>query len=410
METRNELYLKTYNYVYLRAKSIMNKEEDVQQLMKEVYIHAFEQEVKEEKLISWMGKQVYSIGCSKFRKKNLREADTIELQEEDYYVAEGDNLEETKDVICDTLEELPDLYQATLYALYYDQLSVKEIADLTGYSTGAVINRLNYIHKYLKKTLAFHAEDHEVSVRFSVEAVYEALVEWSEQNGLQKNVAKNIYGTICREIGVTTDELQMEDENGGTDFRIRPYDGDVVDTLREEMTSHKAKFRIDLEPKVLVIAGIGIVAVLLLVGMFFLGKFMIGKLNEAKEKAEQPKIEQEVEPEEEEEIFEPEEEEIVEEEVPAQDEYIFPNSATVLLTRADLQGMDAAQLRLARNEIFARYGVIFGPADLKTYFEGKSWYEPKISFDYFEANITMNQTEKENISLIVQVEDEVARQ
>ena len=39
MEQRfNEVYVKTYNFVYLRAKSILSKEDAVQQLMKDVYL------------------------------------------------------------------------------------------------------------------------------------------------------------------------------------------------------------------------------------------------------------------------------------------------------------------------------------------------------------------------------------
>ena len=36
MEKLNAIYSKTYNFVYLRAKTILEKEEDVQELMKEV--------------------------------------------------------------------------------------------------------------------------------------------------------------------------------------------------------------------------------------------------------------------------------------------------------------------------------------------------------------------------------------
>ena len=36
MEKLNLIYAKTYNFVYLRAKTILEKEEDIQQLMKEI--------------------------------------------------------------------------------------------------------------------------------------------------------------------------------------------------------------------------------------------------------------------------------------------------------------------------------------------------------------------------------------
>ena len=95
-----------------------------------------------------------------------------------------------------------------------------------------------------------------------------------------------------------------------------------------------------------------------------------------------------------------------EEEVDAS-EYIFPNSSTVRLTRDDLQGLSKEQLRLARNEIYARYGVKFGPEDLQEYFGSKSWYIPKMTFDEFDENVTISDVEGANITLIVNMEAEL---
>ena len=147
METLNSIYSRTYNFVYLRAKCIFEKEDDVQQLMKEVYVKALEHDLTEERLYSWLGKQVYSIGCGKFRKKKVSESAMIELGEDDYYIGVTVNVEATKQLICETIEELPDLYQATLYAFYHDHLRIKEIANLMGYGTKAILYRLNYKSK-----------------------------------------------------------------------------------------------------------------------------------------------------------------------------------------------------------------------------------------------------------------------
>ena len=78
MEKLNSIYTKSYNFVYLRAKTILKKEEDIQQLMKEVYLKAVEEDIDEANLYEWLGKQVYILGCSKFRKKKVREAELIE--------------------------------------------------------------------------------------------------------------------------------------------------------------------------------------------------------------------------------------------------------------------------------------------------------------------------------------------
>jgi len=55
-------------------------------------------------------------------------------------------------------------------------------------------------------------------------------------------------------------------------------------------------------------------------------------------------------------------------------EYILPFSSSRSLTDDDLRHLTRVELRLARNEIYARYGRVFRDADLQGYFDSKSWY------------------------------------
>jgi hypothetical protein len=73
---------------------------------------------------------------------------------------------------------------------------------------------------------------------------------------------------------------------------------------------------------------------------------------------------------------------------------IFPQSSDELLSQADLEGKDAATLRLARNEIFARNGRIFNDAGLRAHFEKFDWYQATS----YEP--TLNEVEKKNVALI----------
>ena len=151
MEKLNLIYAKTYNFVYLRAKTILKKEEDIQQLMKDVYLNAVAQDIPETGLFEWLGKQVYTLGCGKFRKKKVREAELIEVDKQVYTAQESADR--------DTTKEVPDMYQATLYACYYDHMKLKQISAVMGYSVGAIINRLNYVHKYMQRTLENYKEE-----------------------------------------------------------------------------------------------------------------------------------------------------------------------------------------------------------------------------------------------------------
>lgn len=80
-------------------------------------------------------------------------------------------------------------------------------------------------------------------------------------------------------------------------------------------------------------------------------------------------------------------------------EYVFPDSDSRLLTETDVSGRSAEELRIAKNEIYARHGRIFTSEDLKEYFDSKSWYVGSIPADQFSENV-FNQTEKDNIAFI----------
>lgn len=71
--------------------------------------------------------------------------------------------------------------------------------------------------------------------------------------------------------------------------------------------------------------------------------------------------------------------------------------ATKALTDSDLAGFSKAQLRIMRNEIYARHGYIFKSKDLKDYFAKKDWYSGTVS----DLNkIKLNKIEKQNVELI----------
>lgn len=80
--------------------------------------------------------------------------------------------------------------------------------------------------------------------------------------------------------------------------------------------------------------------------------------------------------------------------------YVFPNSSTQLLSAADVQGKTAYQLRIARNEIYARHGRKFNDASLQSYFNSCSWYKVNDSYNYSNENANLNEIEKANIKTI----------
>jgi hypothetical protein len=71
-----------------------------------------------------------------------------------------------------------------------------------------------------------------------------------------------------------------------------------------------------------------------------------------------------------------------------------------LVTEAMLRGLSLHELRLLRNEIYARRGRIFKTLWIQQYFGGQMWYDPKE--DFKDEDVTG--TDKTNIETIVALE------
>ncbi|HDR7867272.1 TPA: YARHG domain-containing protein [Bacillus wiedmannii] len=75
--------------------------------------------------------------------------------------------------------------------------------------------------------------------------------------------------------------------------------------------------------------------------------------------------------------------------------FIFPDSDVRKLTSSDLTYLSKEQLKIARNEIYARHGHMFQTKDMQAYFSKQSWYREN---PYFTGKLT--DIETYNVELI----------
>ncbi len=89
---------------------------------------------------------------------------------------------------------------------------------------------------------------------------------------------------------------------------------------------------------------------------------------------------------------------------------IFPETYSRYIDESELYGFSSGELRLIRNEIFARHGRIFSSPDLAAYFGQKAWYVPTYSPEEFDANMGSYLTAYElaNLEVILKYEDALA--
>lgn len=79
---------------------------------------------------------------------------------------------------------------------------------------------------------------------------------------------------------------------------------------------------------------------------------------------------------------------------------LYPEASTRRLTHDDLVSLSKWQLKIMKNEIFARHGYIFRSAAMKNYFQAKPWYRQQ----FHNVSRLITPIELENIKLIKQYE------
>lgn len=79
----------------------------------------------------------------------------------------------------------------------------------------------------------------------------------------------------------------------------------------------------------------------------------------------------------------------------------FPQASYRFLNKSELEKMTPAELKIMRNEVYARYGYIFNVnGEMDKYFRAQKWYSPKNeNVDKF-----MTELEKQNVKIIQTIE------
>ena len=78
-------------------------------------------------------------------------------------------------------------------------------------------------------------------------------------------------------------------------------------------------------------------------------------------------------------------------------------SDTRYISESELKNLTKEEVRIARNEIYARHGRKFDDKTLSNYFKQFDWYKPKIDPEDFKESM-LNTYEVANRDLIIQYE------
>lgn len=165
-EAMNELFNACYNDVYYFALKTVKNEEIACDITQETFV-AVITSLKELKqpgaFLAWIRQITYSQCTRYFRKKRDVQAeededgnsvfDLVAEERAEFIPDESLDQEDFRKTILGMLDELSEEQRAATMLYYYDELSVKQIAQIQGVSEGTVKSRLNYARKSIKASV-----------------------------------------------------------------------------------------------------------------------------------------------------------------------------------------------------------------------------------------------------------------
>ena len=169
-DAKAQLYQEYSEELYYYILKIVKNPEMAADLTQDAFIEILQtiHKLQEPKAFTTWSRQIAYHKCTAhFRKRRELLADenedgfsvldTVVEEREEFIPDEALDKDELKKTIQEMIDSLPEEQRAAVMMRYFDEISVKEIADIQGVSEGTVKSRLNYARKSIKQSV----EDYE---------------------------------------------------------------------------------------------------------------------------------------------------------------------------------------------------------------------------------------------------------
>lgn len=180
------LFKKYHNLAFYIALKICHCDADAEDIVQESFIeiHRSIHNLKEPKFFkAWLNKVVFSKSTKLFRQNKdvvLSDQDYLMMtqnQEDRRYLlplAEM-NFQSDRDVLLHFLDQLPEKLRVSLYLMYFEQMSVKEIAFALEIPEGTVKSRVSTAKSELKTMIRRYERDENIKLDFHAHTLGGAL-------------------------------------------------------------------------------------------------------------------------------------------------------------------------------------------------------------------------------------------
>lgn len=177
-QAADDLYTETHQGMYYYISKTVNDPELAQDLLQETFMEIYLTigKLKEPAAFLKWSRQIAYHKCTAYDRKakaitvdenedGLSIFDTIEEERTEFIPDEALDKEDLKQTIHAMIAELPMEQRSAILLRYFDEISVKEIAEIQGVSEGTVKSRLNYGRKALQKSVEDYEKKNGVKLR-----------------------------------------------------------------------------------------------------------------------------------------------------------------------------------------------------------------------------------------------------
>ncbi|NOU38219.1 MAG: sigma-70 family RNA polymerase sigma factor [Ferruginibacter sp.] len=145
------------------VRKMTTNEDDHKDLVQDIYLKAYQNLSSfqfKSKLSTWIANIAYNTTVNYLQKKKIPVTDIENSIENKFIVTENPEFEtikkETMKMLAKELDKLPPLYKTLITLYHLEELSNKEIAEITNLPEGTIKSYLSRARKILKDNINYH--------------------------------------------------------------------------------------------------------------------------------------------------------------------------------------------------------------------------------------------------------------